>query len=209
MKTRVYVDGFNLYYGALKRTPYKWLNLDLLCHHLLPNSTIDHIYYCTAPVSARPHDPHKPQRQNVYIRALRTIPHLTVTMGHFRTHNVCLPLAIPPASPPRSFVCVEKTEEKGSDVNIATHLLCDAFLGKFDVAVVISNDSDLAMPIRVVGQELGLPVGVLNPHKLPSSQLRKLASFLYPIRAGALAVSQFPTTLVAANGKTLTKPASW
>ncbi|HVH69249.1 MAG TPA: hypothetical protein VM716_15380 [Gemmatimonadales bacterium] len=36
MKTYVYVDGFNLYYGAVKGTPFKWLDIRQLCQLLLP-----------------------------------------------------------------------------------------------------------------------------------------------------------------------------
>lgn len=57
MKTNIYVDGFNLYYGALKSTPYKWLNIVELCHQLLPKSQIHRIKYFTAHVNARPNDP--------------------------------------------------------------------------------------------------------------------------------------------------------
>src|SRR4029079_2738708 len=77
----VYVDGFNLYYGCLRGTPYRWLNISKLTQYLLPNDQILQINYYTALVSARPHDPDQPIRQNTYIRALKTIPHLTVTLG--------------------------------------------------------------------------------------------------------------------------------
>jgi hypothetical protein len=60
---RVYVDGFNLYYGCLKGTPYRWLDLGALCRTLLPNDAILGIRYCTARVSARVSDPQKPIRQ--------------------------------------------------------------------------------------------------------------------------------------------------
>ena len=36
----VYVDGFNLYYGSLKRTPYEWLDLGRLCAGMLPNDRV-------------------------------------------------------------------------------------------------------------------------------------------------------------------------
>jgi uncharacterized LabA/DUF88 family protein len=61
---------------------------------------------------------------------------------------------------PAQRVWVDKTEEKGSDVNLASHLLRDAYTKRFEVAVLITNDSDLAEPVRIVAQEIGLPVGV-------------------------------------------------
>lgn len=116
-------------------------------------------------------------------------------------------LANPPAGGSR-FVRVVKTEEKGSDVNLATLLLIDAFDNDFEAAAIITNDSDLTLPIRLVRAKFGADVGVLNPHPNTSHALRLVASFYRPIRAGALAQSQFPPTLTDAHG-TITKPASW
>ena len=82
-KVNVYIDGFNLYYGALKGSPYKWLDLSALCHRMLPNDTINSIEYFTAIVSARPHDPNLPVRQQVYLRALRTIGNLKISLWPF------------------------------------------------------------------------------------------------------------------------------
>jgi hypothetical protein len=63
MLTNVYVDGFNLYYGRLKDTPYKWLDLGALCQALLPPNKIQRICYFTAKISAQA-DPHQPVRQS-------------------------------------------------------------------------------------------------------------------------------------------------
>src|ERR1035438_9723485 len=72
VKMNVYVDGVNLYYGALKKTPYKWLDLSCLCNLLLPHDTINRIRYFTARVSSYAHDPGAPNRQQIYLRALAT-----------------------------------------------------------------------------------------------------------------------------------------
>ena len=146
MKTTVYVDGFNLYYGAVKGTPHKWLDLDKLCRFLLPKNQIAIIKYFTAIVSARPNDPDKPTRQLTYIRALRTLPNVEIVLGTFLTHNVSMLVAGPPTSPAQ-YVTVVRTEEKGSDVNIAAHMINDGHKQEYDVAVLISNDSDLAGPV--------------------------------------------------------------
>lgn len=103
---------------------------------------------------------------------------------------------------------VIKTEEKGSDVNLATHLVADGFRGAFDAAVLVTNDSDLTEAVRVVRQELGLIVGILNPHKHPSRELLKNASFMKPIRKGVLATSQLPNPLFDRNGE-IRKPRTW
>jgi uncharacterized LabA/DUF88 family protein len=208
MKTIVYIDGFNLYYGAVKRTPYKWLNVMELCSYLLPKNQIIQIKYFTALVSARPHDPDQPNRQQLFLRALRTLPNLEIIYGHFLEHVISMRLANPAPGGPK-YANVIKTEEKGSDVNIATHLVNDGHNRRYEVAVLISNDSDLVEPVRIVRNELKNPVGVLNPiPNMPSQELRKCATFFKPIRQGVLAASQFPSTLTDANG-TFYKPPSW
>ena len=96
---RIYIDGFNLYYRALKGTPFLWLNVDALCRTILPMHNILGIKYFTAVVGARPGDPAKPQRQATYFRALRTLPNLTIHQGQFRTRQIKLPLSN--TNPPR------------------------------------------------------------------------------------------------------------
>lgn len=207
-QTYVYIDGFNLYYGAVKGTPYKWLDIRRLCQLLLPGHAIARIKYFTARVSARKDDPEKPTRQQIYLRALRTLPDLDIIYGSFLSHDVMMPLADAPPSGPR-FAKVVKTEEKGSDVNIAAHLIHDAHQSRFDAAVLVTNDSDLLEPIRIVRTELRLDVGILNPHnQTPSQVLLKHASFLKQIRTGAIRQSQFPDHLADAKGE-IHKPKAW
>lgn len=206
--TFVYVDGFNLYYGALKGTAYKWLDILRLCRLLLPDAEVERIKYFTARVSARKDDPSKPTRQQIYLRALRTLPKLDIVYGSFLSHDVMMPLADPDTGRGR-FARVSKTEEKGSDVNIATHLINDAYLGKFKSAVLITNDSDLLAPIRIVKEALKLEVGILNPHRhTPSRVLTRYASFIKQIREGALNASQFPDAMTDGKGK-FRKPEAW
>jgi uncharacterized LabA/DUF88 family protein len=205
--TNVYVDAFNLYYGSLKGTPYRWLDLGALCARLLPKDRINRIRYFTATVSARPDNPNAPQRQQVYLRALETIPGLSIHYGHYLSHITRMPLA----NPRRGGACtveVIKTEEKGSDVNLATFLLLDAFQQDCDVAVVISNDSDLKLPIEVAQNELGLRVGVVNPHP-PARRSRALRpTFFKQLRFSVLGSRQFPPVLTDAKGE-IRKPARW
>jgi len=206
-RTNIYIDGFNFYYGCVKGAPYKWLNFRELCRLILKNDSINRIRYFTARVQPRPGDPQQAQRQQVYIRALLTLPNLSVHYGHFLTNPKWMPLAKPPVVGP-STVKVINTEEKGSDVNLATHLLWDGVQGDYDIAVVVSNDSDLLEPIRIVRRQLNLQVGLLNPQKQPSRVLQQEADFLRQIRPGVLRLSQFPPTLKDSNG-TITKPSSW
>lgn len=207
MSTIVYVDGFNLYYGALKGTPHKWLDLEALCRRLLPKDDVSGIRYFTALVAARPHDPGQPARQQAYLRAIESLPTVSVHLGHYLTHRVRMPLARPTPGGP-TVVEVVKTEEKGSDVNLATHLLLDGFRQRCDTAVVVTNDSDLTEPIRVAAHELGLSVGVVNPHPASRRSRALRATFFKQLRSSTLAACQLPE-LVQTHTGTVRKPAAW
>jgi hypothetical protein len=98
----VYIDGFNLFSRCLKGTPYKWLDVAILAAHLLPKGTIvNRIRYFTARVGARPNNPDAPTNQEIHLRALRTIPILTIGFGHFLTNTVDMPFAQPTPGGPR------------------------------------------------------------------------------------------------------------
>jgi uncharacterized LabA/DUF88 family protein len=205
-KTIVYVDGFNLYYGCLKGSPYKWLDLGALCARLLPKDDIKQIRYFTARVTARPPDDQQPIRQQAYLRALKTIPNLSIHVGQFRTRPALMPLLKPTRR--RKMVWVNKTEEKGSDVNLASYLLFDAFRKNCQVAVVISNDADLREPVAMAQREAGIAVGVVNPHP-PEKRSRDLQpTFFKQIRKSALSACQFPETLTDAQGA-IVRPSIW
>lgn len=207
IRTIVYVDSFNLYFGCLKGTAYRWLDLAELCRRSLPPEyQVNHIHFFTARVRARPNDSQQPLRQQTYIRALETIPYLTVQYGTFLQSTVRAPLAKPVPGGPM-FADVLKTEEKGSDVNIATQLLVDAFDHAFDAAVVVSDDSDLVQPVHVVRKKFGRHVRVLSPRG-KSRELYKVATRFQKIEVSALQTSQFPQTLTDKNG-IITKPATW
>ncbi len=206
-RTYVYVDGFNLYYGCLRGRPYRWLDLDAFCRCMLPAHDILRINYYTARVGRRTNDPGQSIRQETYLRALNTLPTVRTHFGHFLSHPVRMPLAAPPLDGSK-FVLVRKTEEKGSDVNLATHLLADAYESAFDLAILVTNDSDLLAPVELVRNRLGKNVGVLNPHKHGAKVLAKAASFVRAIRPGVLRANQLPDELVDANG-TFRKPAGW
>ena len=173
MRVYVYVDGFNLYYGSVKGTQYKWLDISKLSSFLFPKDDILKIKYFTAPVKVRENDTDtdKPNRQQIYLRALRTIPNLEIFEGTFLSHPVMMKNA-----DNSGYTKVIKTEEKGTDVNIAAHLLNDGYKSEYEMAIVISNDSDLVEPIKMVINELSLPVIVVSPFERNSVELKKIAS---------------------------------
>ena len=191
----------------MRDTPYRWLDIGKLVQLLLPQHTINRIRYFTALVVNRPSDPMQRQRQQAYLRALETIPDLTIHYGHLLAKTKRRPLARPPATGPRTVEILD-TEEKGSDVNLASFLLSDGFDDKYEMAAVISNDSDLELPIRMVRDRLDKPVGVFDPSRRRSFQLHSAASWYRPLRRGPLSASLFPDTLFDARGH-ITKPAGW
>jgi len=171
---------------------------------LFPNAEINQIKYFTAQVIARPHDPSQPTRQRFYFRALETIPNLEIIKGQFLVSRPRMPLC----DNPSERVCVIKTEEKGSDVNLAAHLLNDGYKKSFDSAVLITNDSDFVDAISLVQKELGLKVGIANSKRRPAVELRRQASFVKRIRPGLLGASQFPREMTDQHGK-FRKPSTW
>lgn len=207
----VYVDGFNLYNRALRNSPYKWLDLEKLVNNLLHTHEVKRLRYFTALIKARPDDPQAPSRQSAYLRALHTNPKITVHLGQFQVTKPYMPVhPIEYDSTGRArTVRVRKTEEKGSDVNIATYMLYDCGQDDADAYVVLTNDSDLAEPIRLMSVEMRKTVGIFFPSERPSNELLRLKpAFVRQIRAGALGASQLPDTLADATGE-IAKPADW
>ena len=214
MKTFLYIDGFNLYYSAVKDTPLRWLNPVALASAAFPRNRIVSTSYFTAKVTPLPSDPQQPDRQQLYWRALRTLPALAIIQGDFRTRKVRAKVV----SPPPNTIEVYRTEEKGSDVNLGAHLLLDAFRDRFDAAIVITGDSDLVTPIRMACRELKKPVGVLNPQRLSgphcrpprrSAGLRKAAAFYQNgVTWSQLLKAQFANPLTDPHG-TFHKPPNW
>jgi hypothetical protein len=117
------------------------------------------------------------------------------------------PSALPDAVKAQVFTM----EEKGSDVNLAVHLVNDAWAGRFDAAAVVSNDTDLVEPIRIVAQELGKPVFLLTPPGRfgAAKPLVQVATHHRHIRRSHLQAALFPDTVIGADGKPIPKPANW
>ena len=120
MSTNIYIDGFNLYNGRVKGTLYKWLDLHAMCQMLLPNHEINRIRYFTAHVMSYEHDPGAPQRQDMYLRALRTLPTVEVHDAGFlvpipycsRSFPLRIPMGTPSRSPRKWFKCNGQRKNK-------------------------------------------------------------------------------------------------
>lgn len=217
MRTIVYVDGFNLYYGACRAPGRKWLDLGALASRLLPNDEIVEIAYCTANIKKDPRDPDKQDRQRLYHRALKTIPHLEIYRGRYLP-KVVSGFLIDPSDGERQVRSVQTYEEKGTDVNIASLLLTDGYDKRYESAAVVSNDGDLKMPIEIVRTRLNLPVTVVNPVLKRRGKKRSAALSPKPLPANAAFIQlraqhveecQFPSELTSPKGAQLVKPAIW
>lgn len=227
MNVYVYIDGFNVYYRRVRNTPYKWLDFGALCLRLFPNDQIGKIRYFTAKVKNDPSDQNKRKRQMTYVRALRTVPNLEVHYGQFVSHAVwrrmapkqsitqedqcnqcgfaglcCIPNAL------LDGVKIIDTKEKASDVNLASFLLYEGFHRQYDMAAVITSDSDFVTPVKMVRDDLNIPIRVINPSTRPADVLRKAASSYYILRTSDLKTCQFPNRLTDGRGM-ISKPSTW
>lgn len=211
-RTRVYIDGFNFYYAAFRRgrfAAYKWLDLVRFCEVALPHNDVQLVRFFTARLDPPRGRRGQRARQDVYLEALSDARRLKTHFGTFVEHPRTLRV-VDPLPGERSMVEVWVPEEKGSDVNLASHLLLDAFRDSYDVAVVVSNDADLLEPVRMTREELGKTVGVL---RVEGGQRRCVFSgrvdFIRTVRRGHFARSQLPVRVTTTKGRFIQKPPEW
>jgi len=214
MRIYAYVDAFNFYYGLTKDTPYRWCNLAKLCQILLPDDPVDVIKVFAAYSKSFPTNPGAHLRQKSYLRALQSVQNIELYMSKFSPADRYFPLSdkLPGET---EKVMVRFTKEKGSDVKLASQLLLDGFQDAYDMAILFTNDSDLAMPIRLARYELGKRIGVFltsrppDPSRPGSQDLMKYANFHKLVTADMLATSQFPDSFTGENGKLIARPPGW
>lgn len=206
--TRVYIDGFNLYHGLIHESRTHWLDLSAFAKRLNRNIDVDRVIYCTARVSGTGSESGKPDRQDRYLRALAAAcPNVEIVYGNFRTNSKPYPLAAC-RNDPTCAIWVSVRTEKGSDVNLAARLLHDAHLKRFDRAIVISGDSDLVEPIRLVTKELGKTVWVRNPRNKDSVELEGVATHYDRIRPSVALAAQLPDPVIDGDRR-YSKPPEW
>ena len=207
MRASVYIDGFNFYHRRLKNSKTKWTDLRQLAQKLLAgDDQIGCIRYFTADVSPRAGDVDAPVRQQTYFRALKTIPELHLHKGAFLAKDIHRPLL----GQESSYVFVHDTEEKGSDVNLASHLLMDAFCDSYDVALVMSQDTDLLEPLRMVTEELNkIVVLAWFEDSQPGKRHKAVTSSVRHVSDSMLRNSQFPNPVIGRDGTKIFSPESW
>ena len=197
----VYVDGFNLYFGLKDRgwKRYYWLDIWLLAENLTRQGRTDAVKYFTAHVKG---NPPKEQRQQAFLHALNHHrPALQITYGHY---------LIKPWQCRRCGGRSDIPEEKMTDVNIATSLIGDAYEDAFDVAILVSADSDLVPPIRRIRSLWPeKKVIVAFPPKRSSNNLRQVAHGTFYINEKTIRVSQLPNPVRKQDGTELWRPKEW
>ena len=218
MKTIVYVDGYNLYYGLLRRSVFKWLDLYRLFqeHALGPDTDVVEVRYYTAPVLGRmSDDPESSQRQRTYVQALRKMPpnKVTIIEGRILAQTPVLRLVNPlPECPGLTCVKVHDFTEKKTDVNLASDLITGAWTGAYEQAVICSNDTDLEGALRAVKQHRpAVRLGLVAP--IPGNDSRKIAADLEQyvdwakmLSPSHLERSQLPDKI---PGTAIRRPAKW
>ncbi len=211
----VYVDGFNLYRQCLERYPEaKWLDIPALIDRLLPGHRVLHVHYFTALVrTGAGDDPQGPIRQQTYIRALEATGRVTSHYGTYRVDQRLMPKHPAELGPDGSLVrvSVRKTEEKGSDVNLAVRMLLDAHRGAADLYCLLTNDSDQVTTIRTLQEELGVSVGWISP--LPTVRQSKALQKTRPaivtcVTRDDLLSSQL-ADVITCGRQTLHRPERW
>lgn len=200
----VYIDGFNLYYALRERRwqRYYWLDLQSFSRSLLTTrQELAGVRYFTARVVAEALDPQKPVRQNTYLEALGTLEDLHIHYGFFVPKTV------------RCYNCGETRrtfEEKMTDVNIAVEMLSDAGDDKFDTAIVVSADGDLAGPVEAIRNRYHSKRTVVAfPPEKHSARLRDAASAAFTIGRTKFRDSLLPDQVTRDDGFILTRPVRW
>jgi uncharacterized LabA/DUF88 family protein len=218
MKTSFYVDGFNFYYGVFRRRDPvavpadKWLDWRSLASVLVNDGDIVHkIHYFTATIERRDDDPEQGLRQETYFRALRRVPGVEFHFGLFKRRAIYGELVYPkPATlglPAGRVVKVDRFEEKGSDVNLATRLVEDSFSGEIDHAIIVSNDTDLIAPI--VSARKRIRVSVISPHPRLDPSLSNAANAGWILDTTALRECRLPNPAKDNSGEWIVPPVSW
>jgi 6-hydroxy-3-succinoylpyridine 3-monooxygenase len=232
LRTRVYVDGYNLYYGCLKGTPNKWLDLlklfeqQILPSIMIPGTTRSSVLlpsaikFFTADIlekAARATDSVSSQAR--YHTALRKLydGRIELIKGYYSLieSKAKIVNAEAPATWPRDCqeILVWKLEEKQSDVSLALQAYHDAITGQVDHAVIVTNDTDIVPALQLIRAHTDVTIGLVIPSKqnerVPNTELANLAHWVRThITAPELTASQLPRVINLGKKPTV-KPESW
>ena len=202
----VYIDGFNLYYGALLHTRYKWLDIELLFSRLRQDDDIQAIRFFTALI-----DGPRKANQTAYLQAVATCPRVNVILGRFKRKQFTCRVR---GCDYRGSRVYSGVEEKLTDVAIAVNLLDDAFQDRADRFIVVSGDSDLVPAVRRVkdnfpDKQVIVYIPARNPNRGAAVELRTSADKDRTLPMNLVAKCQFPEKIPDGVGGWVTKPVDW
>jgi len=226
MKTTVYIDGYNLFYGCLKHSSYKWLDvfklLERILHDQDPATELLLVKYFTAPIKGKvaSHGVDAVHAQVSYHRAWEhSYPGMVKVIQGFYSleEGDMLRFKNPPDKKDR--VAVWRLEEKQTDVNIALECYRDALRGEVEQIVIVSNDSDLEPALVAIRSDCSaeMRIGVVMPisesstgaKRPPNKRLSDCADWTRKhISNLELADAQFPDTIPTLK-KPIKKLAYW
>ncbi len=205
-RSLVYVDGFNLYYGMVRGTPWKWLDLQRYFELVRPHDEIQEIQYFTSEVRGKARE-----RQAAYLSALRTLPSVTVHLGRFKEKTLTCRVLDCEFAGSRRF---RGLEEKETDVALGITLLDDAYRDRADRFIIVSGDSDLVPALRLVrdrfpNKELLVYIPARRrTSRAIATETRRIAHRATTLPSEPLRRAQLPPVIRTGTG-VIEKPASW
>lgn len=220
LRTIAYVDGYNLYYGRLQGTPYKWLNLHSMIRRVLhiqnPAFELVQVKYFTSPVlgSLATRGADSVAAQNAYLRALEASG-VVISKGRHQLEPGRSPRFVDGMKANRSdTVAVWHLDEKETDVRLALAMYRDACRSEMDQAVLVGSDTDMVPTLEMLKADFGLPTGLILPRhpdskRPPAGSLQTLANWTRQHLLDAeLAESQFKPR-IPTRKKPADKPLYW
>ena len=205
--TRVisYIDGFNLYFGLKSKgwKKYYWLNVVAMAVSLLKDDQVlQHCHYFTSHIHNSGGNSQNADRQSLWLDALDTLANQTSHYGRYSKKRIdCKKCGEQWTTP----------VEKMTDVNIAAQLLTDAYEDRFDTALVISGDSDLTTPIKMIVDRFPNKrvIVAFPPGRGGSHQLKTTATASFTIGEAKLRQNRLPNTITTTTGHKLNRPSQW
>lgn len=202
----IYIDGFNLYYGAIKNTPWKWLNLEKFFTLLRPDDDIQTIKYFTATINGS-----DKENQEKYLLALNTLPKVQIHLGKFKDKSVKCRVSGCSYTGKKFF---NMPEEKRTDVNIALHMLEDALQDNCERLILVSGDSDMVPAIRAVKRNVPekkviVYIPANDPTRGAAVEIRSAADKDKTLPNALLPICQFTSKIRDTGNGWIEKPSNW
>ena len=204
------IDGFNVYHSLRDcerdtGARVRWLDLRSLCSsllHALPGDCVigDVVYFSALAHHIESSRPGTIERHQQYIDVLRASG-ITVRLGHFKRRRVVCPVC---------GAARDRYEEKETDVAIASRLLAPESRERFELALIVTGDTDLVPAIQTARSgTAGLAVAVAFPYRRVNRQLRFAADASVRLGRASYLRNQFPAAALGSDGSLVSRPTEW